>query len=116
MNWKRDFNWAGAIELNRQALNRLVAALSVMLGLDGDVTVSRIPSKLHRAVLRVLHPAESAVRRLIVIAARGLVVKLAPSRPMPKGQIIGKGGGNRLPAFSGSSIPAKASPSCASPA
>jgi hypothetical protein len=43
-------------------------------------------------VLCVLRPAESAVRRLIVIAARGLVVKLAPSRPMPKGHIIGKGG------------------------
>ena len=39
----------------------------------------------HRAVLRVLRPAESAMRRLIVIAARGLVVKVVPSRPMPKG-------------------------------
>ena len=54
---------------------------------------------LHRAVLRVLRPAESAVRRLIVIAARGLVVKVAPSRPMPKGHVIGKGGGSRLPSF-----------------
>ncbi|MEQ1524734.1 MAG: hypothetical protein ABL936_26030, partial [Aestuariivirga sp.] len=99
MNWKRDFNWAGAIELNREALNRIVAALFVLLGIDGTDTVSRIPPKLHRAVLRVLHPAESAVRRIIVIAARGVVVKLAPSRPMPKGQIILKGGGSRLPAF-----------------
>jgi hypothetical protein len=46
-------------------------------------------------VLRVLRPAESAMRRLIVIAARGLVVKVAPSRPMPKGQIIRKGGAPR---------------------
>jgi hypothetical protein len=50
-------------------------------------------------VLRILRPAESAVRRLIIIAARGVVVKLSPPRPMPKGQIIGKGDGNRLPAF-----------------
>ena len=99
MNWKRDFNWAGAVELNREALNRIVAALFVLLGLDGADTVSRIPPVLHRAVLRVLRPAESAVRRLVVIAARGLVVKLAPSRPMPKGQIISKGSGHRLPAF-----------------
>jgi hypothetical protein len=49
-------------------------------------------------VLRVLRPAESAVRRLVVIAARGLVVKLAPSRPMPAGSIIGKGGNSR-PSF-----------------
>jgi len=70
-----------------------------MLGLAGDATGLRIPQPLHRAVLRVLRPAESAVRRLIVIAARGLVVKVAPSpsRPMPAGP-IGKGAG-RPPSF-----------------
>src|SRR5436190_20384797 len=99
MNWKRDFNWAGAIELNREALGRIVAALFVLLGIDGADTVSRIPPKLHRAVLRVLRPAGSAVRRLVVIAARGLVVKVAPSRPMPKGQVISKGGGFSRPFF-----------------
>jgi hypothetical protein len=50
-------------------------------------------------VLAVLRPAESAVRRLIVVAARNVVVKLAPSRPIPAGKIIAKGSGNRLPAF-----------------
>ncbi|MGB8314168.1 MAG: hypothetical protein WCE69_06720, partial [Aestuariivirga sp.] len=54
---------------------------------------------LHRAVLRVLRPAESAVRRLIVIAARGVVVELAPSRPMPAGKVIGKRGGRSTPSF-----------------
>jgi hypothetical protein len=96
MNWKKDFNWAGAIELNREALKGIIAALFAMLG---DVTVARIPKPLHRAVLLVLRPAESAVRRLIVIAARGLVVKVTPSRPMPKGLKIGKGGGNSRPSF-----------------
>jgi hypothetical protein len=99
MNWKRDFNWAGAVELNREALGRIVAALFVLLGIDGTETVGRIPHPLHRAVLRVLRPAESAVRRLIVVAARGLVVKVAPSRPMPKGHGIGKGSGPSSPAF-----------------
>jgi len=71
-----------------------------MLGLAGEATRLRIPQPLHRSVLRVLRPAESAVRRLIIIAARGLVVKLAPSRPMPAGA-IGKGGqgGHRPPSF-----------------
>ena len=68
-------------------------------GLQATDTVARIPQPLHRAVLRVLRPAKSAVRRLIVIAARGLVVKLAPSRPMPEGAQIGKGGGSRRPSF-----------------
>ncbi len=95
MNWERDFNWAEAIERHSEALKGIIEALFAML----DATVSRIPKPLHRAVLRVLRPAESAVRRLIVIAARGLVVKVAPSRPMPKGIKIGKGDGNRLPAF-----------------
>ena len=93
-------DWARAIERNSEALKGIVEALFAMLGLAGDVTVARIPQPLHRAVLRVLRPAESAMRRLVVIAARGLVVKLAPSRPMPAGP-IGKGGkgGNLRPSF-----------------
>ncbi len=86
MDWKKDFNWAGAIELHSEALRGIVETLFALLGIDG-----RIPHRLHRAVLRVLRPAESAVRRLIVVAARGIVVKVAPSRPMPKGHRIGKG-------------------------
>ena len=94
-----DFDWDLAIKRNSEALNGIVAALFAMLGLDAVATVSRIPKPLHHAVLRVLRPAESALRRLIIIAARGLVVKVAPSRPMPKGLKIGKGGGSRLPSF-----------------
>ncbi len=91
-------DWARAIERNSEALNAIVEALFAMLGLAGEATKLRIPQPLHRAVLRVLRPAESAMRRLIIIAARGLVVKLAPSRPKPVGP-IGKGGGNRPPSF-----------------
>ncbi|MDP1701156.1 MAG: hypothetical protein Q8L53_09425 [Aestuariivirga sp.] len=99
MNWKTDFNWDLAVKHNSEALKGIIEALFTMLGLVGDATVSRIPKPLHRAVLLVLRPAESTLRRLIIIAARGLVVKVAPSRPMPKGKMIGKGGGSRLPAF-----------------
>lgn len=91
-------DWARAIERNSEALKAIVEALFTMLGLAGELTVARIPKPLHSAVLRVLRPAESTMRRLIVIAARGLVVKLRPSRPMPKGQIISKGGNSR-PSF-----------------
>ena len=91
-------DWARAIERNSEALKGIVAALFAMLGLAGTAMVARIPQPLHRAVLRVLRPAKSAVRRLVVIAAQGLVVKLAPSRPMPAGP-IGKGGGSRRPSF-----------------
>ncbi len=91
-------DWDLAIKRNSEALKGIVEALFAMLGLVGSETAARIPQLLHSAVLRVLRPAESAMRRLVVIAARGLVVKLAPSRPMPAGP-IGKGGGSRRPSF-----------------
>jgi hypothetical protein len=92
-------DWARAVERNSEALIGIVAELFALLGLVGAEMAARIPQPLHRAVLRVLWPAESALRRLIVIAARGLVVKLAPSRPMPAGKVIGKGRGNSRPSF-----------------
>src|SRR5687767_6930651 len=90
-------DWALAIERNSEALKAIVAALFAMLGLAGGAAVARIPRALYRAVLGVLRPAESAMRRLIVIAARGLEVKLAPARPMPAGP-FGRGGRHR-PSF-----------------
>jgi hypothetical protein len=77
-------DWDLAIKRNSEALKGIIDDLFAMLGLDDDTTGSRISHPLHRALLRVLRPAESAVRRLIVIAARGLVVKLAPSRPISR--------------------------------
>ncbi len=88
-------DWAKAIERNSETLRGIVAALLAMLGLAGSAPVARIPQPLHSAVLRLLRPAESAMRRLVVIAARGLVVKLAPSRSMPAGP-IGRGAGLRF--------------------
>jgi hypothetical protein len=70
-------DWNRAIEINRLALARIVSELLAMLGVVSGV-----------ALLRVLRPAESALRRLIVIAAHGLVVKPRQSRPMPKGLVI----------------------------
>jgi hypothetical protein len=72
-----------AIESNREALKRILAMLVAMAGLGGGAAT--LPRHLHRAVLRLLRPAESAARRLIIAAARGLVVKLPPPRkPRPK--------------------------------
>jgi hypothetical protein len=41
----------------------------------------RCPRRVHRAVLRLLRPAEAAVRRLIVVAARNLGPDEAPGGP-----------------------------------
>jgi hypothetical protein len=90
-------DWNLAIEKNREALKRILAALVAMAELGGQFTffprkgalpqaaapspALTLPRHLHRAVLRLLRPAESAVRRLVILAARGIVVPLpSPSR------------------------------------
>jgi hypothetical protein len=75
------FDWSGAIAKNRDALIGIVAALFAMLGLSAGFTVERLSRGFYNKVLRVLKPAESALRRLIVIAARGLVAKQSAPRP-----------------------------------
>lgn len=88
-------DWARAIEINQTALTRIVAALIAMVGLAAQGAAARVPQPLYRAALRVLRPAESAVRRLIVIAARGVVVKPHSVRPMPQGLALARAGGAR---------------------
>jgi hypothetical protein len=78
-------DWARAVEINRVALSRIVAELLAMVGLMSTVKMERL-----------LRPAESALRRLIVIAARGLVVQPSPKRPMPKGLVIVGNGSGRM--------------------
>jgi hypothetical protein len=90
-----------AIERNREALLRVVVTLFGMLGLVDGVILGRVSKARSNATLRILRLAESAVRRLIVAAARGMVAKPRPSKPFPKGTKIPKGTGasNRTPAF-----------------
>ena len=98
-------DWNAAIEKNGQALKRILAALVAMAGLRGQFTffpqegaahqgvaqaeksklspAQTLPRHLHRAVLRLLRPAEAAARRLIIVAARGMVVTLPPARLRP---------------------------------
>jgi hypothetical protein len=88
-------DWNLAIERNRAALGRIVAMLVAMAAIsagphpevraDPELVEGEprrtLPRHLHRAILRLLRPAESAARRLIIVMARGLVVTLAPPRP-----------------------------------
>jgi hypothetical protein len=87
------------IERNRQALLTIVAAIVALLGgRDADGPITR---GLRRAVLALLRPAESAVRRLIVVAAQGLASRglAAPvARPFPA-SLVRSGDPQRTPAF-----------------
>jgi hypothetical protein len=96
----RAMDWKTAIEINRDALTRIVTALVALLSAQGGATRLALP--VYHLISRTLLPAESAVRRLIVIMARGLVVPVGSgrvSRPMPKGLVIvrtGTGGSFQL--------------------
>lgn len=97
-------DWTVAIERNGQALKRLLATLVAMASLPVLCGGERLtlPRHLHRAVLRLLRPAESATRRLVIIAARGLIIRLPPPRhrkgkPNPTILRHGIGTGIRMP-------------------
>ena len=75
-----------AIDLQKTALQRIIAGLFAMLGAAG----ARIPLSLHRDIARELRPAESAVRRLIVTLAIITKLKAPPQRsprPAPTGLV-----------------------------
>ena len=78
-------DWQLAIARNRDALLRMVAVLFALAGLCGHSVVDVLPRHVYRAVLLVLRPAESAVRRLIIIAAHGLVLAPRSLRAAPVG-------------------------------
>ena len=94
-------DWNAAIERNREALKRVLAVLVAMAGLGGGDLVLHgrggrtviLPRHLHRAVLGLLRPAEAAARRLIIVAAYGLVVApLSPRKPKARPVIPNKAG------------------------
>lgn len=82
--------WELVIQRNREGLRRIVAMLCAMAGLGaGERACATLPRLAHRAVLRLLRPAESAARRLVIVVARGLAVELAPrpaARPVQAGK------------------------------
>jgi hypothetical protein len=89
-------DWNRAININRSALAKIVAEIFALVGLAVGGRLENLPYALYVKVERLLRPAESALRRLIVIAARGVVVKPTPARPMPQGLSIGSAGAGRM--------------------
>src|SRR6187200_2098686 len=74
-------NWELAVEKNREALKSILVTIVAMVGVTASGRADTLPRHLHRFALRLLRPAEAAARRLIIVAARGLVIELAPPRP-----------------------------------
>lgn len=65
------------IDRHHKQLTRIVGTLFAMIGLTTDEPVERVSRPLYLAILRLLRPAESAVRRLIVAAAQSITLKSA---------------------------------------
>jgi hypothetical protein len=78
-------DWARAVEINRMALTRIVAELLAMVGFVSTAALERL-----------LRPTESALRRLIVVAAHGLIIMPAAKRAMPKGLVIANKGNSKI--------------------
>ena len=73
-------DWNFAIERYRVPLLRHVVELFAKIGLTEGVTTERVSKPLYREVLSVLRTAESAVRRLIIAAARDIVAEPQKAR------------------------------------
>jgi len=89
----RHWNWDEMVEANRGRLIGLLAGVVVLLG-----TGAMVPRWLKRQVIARLVPLESALRRLIVVAARDLPVPTGPGPGCPAGIPRGEGG-TRKPVF-----------------
>ncbi len=89
-------DWPLIIKRNRERLLAVLAPLFAVLGFDPRR--ADLPRHMYRALLITLRPAESAVRRLIIIAARGIVLKLRAARAFPAGLSLNKDV-ERVPAF-----------------
>lgn len=80
-------DWDMVIKRQGGALMRIFAALVAMAAIaEGGTT---LPRRLHRAVLRLLRPAEAAARRLIIVVARDMPMPaLAPLRMPQRAPIV----------------------------
>lgn len=65
-------DWARVIDRNRAILLRIVAALCAMAGMADGAMPGTLARHRHNAVRRILRTAESALRRLVIIAARDI--------------------------------------------
>ena len=92
-------DWDDIIERNCERLVAVLTELFVMAGFGRGGT-ALLPRHVCRALLILLRPAESAARRLIVMAARDLAVTLRAGVPraFPAGLALNRDAG-RVPAF-----------------
>jgi hypothetical protein len=92
--YRRNFalDWQLAITRNRDQLKGIVFGLFALAKMRVGGSLFTLPRSTFAAIMLVLRPAESAVRRLIVIAAHRLTPSTSPRRGEAPG-IAGRRGG-----------------------
>ncbi len=88
--------WDGALARNAAALAGVVAELLAVLSVYGGLDAVKVSRAVHSSIIRVLRPAESALRRLILIAARDVIV--SPDERAPTNARTGNRTSPRKPA------------------
>ena len=79
-----DIDWKLVIERQSRDLFFVIVELFALTGLNKGMAVTSLTRRVYRLALNLLRPAESAMRRLIIIAARGIVLKVKTGGPFPK--------------------------------
>jgi hypothetical protein len=78
--------WDAAVTRNTAALKVILAPLVALLAAYGGTQALKVPRAVRSTILLVLRPAESALRRVIVIAARNVTGDAtAKAKPPPSG-------------------------------
>ncbi len=72
--------WVDAVARNTEALKAVLAPLVALLAVYGGTEALKVPRAVRSTILLVLRPAESALRRLIVIAARDVKLEASASK------------------------------------
>lgn len=99
-------NWPYAINRHRDALLTIIVALIASLGLSDGGRLNTLPFYLYRKALRIIRPAETALRRLIMIAAYEMSLRGINIRALPKLRttftnftLLKAGSTDRVPSF-----------------
>jgi hypothetical protein len=75
MGDKTGMDWPLVIDRNRKALLTIIVTLMASLGVLGGGRLTTLPLFLYRRALSIIRPAESALRRLIVIVAHEMALR-----------------------------------------
>ena len=99
LDWS-GWDWGASVERYSREIGVVLSGLLCLLGMMGGAVPGTVSRRRRLEVLAVLRPLEAAMRRVIVMAAKGVVVPPPVKRDGPTGPIPrGDGTSDRLSPF-----------------